>query len=57
VDEIHWFAAPSLLGAEARPALAELGIRRLAERVVLDVEEVRRLGKDLYVRARLGGRA
>lgn len=57
VDEIHWFAAPSLLGAEARPALAELGVRRLAERVALDVREVRRLGRDLYVRAWLGGPA
>jgi diaminohydroxyphosphoribosylaminopyrimidine deaminase/5-amino-6-(5-phosphoribosylamino)uracil reductase len=57
VDEIHWFAAPSLLGAEARPALAELGVTRLAERVALDVREVRRLGQDLYVRAWLGGPA
>ena len=57
VDEIHWFAAPSLLGAEARPALAGLGITRLAERVALDLREVRRLGEDLYVRAWLGGRA
>jgi len=56
VDELHWFVAPSLLGAEARPALAELGVRRLAERVALDVREVRRLGGDLYVRAWLGGR-
>jgi diaminohydroxyphosphoribosylaminopyrimidine deaminase/5-amino-6-(5-phosphoribosylamino)uracil reductase len=51
VDEIHWFAAPSLLGGDARPALAALGIRRLAERVALDVREVRRVGEDLYVRA------
>ena len=57
VDEIHWFAAPSLLGADARPALAELGITRLAERVTLDVREVRRLGQDLYVRGWLGGPA
>jgi diaminohydroxyphosphoribosylaminopyrimidine deaminase/5-amino-6-(5-phosphoribosylamino)uracil reductase len=57
VDEVHWFAAPSLLGAEARPALAELGVTRLAERVRLDVKEVRRIGKDLYVRAWLGGSA
>jgi diaminohydroxyphosphoribosylaminopyrimidine deaminase/5-amino-6-(5-phosphoribosylamino)uracil reductase len=57
VDELHWFAAPSLLGAEARPALAELGVSRLAERIALDVQEVRPLGKDLYVRAWLGGRA
>ena len=57
VDELHWFASPSLLGADARPALAELGVSRLAERIALDVREVRPLGKDLYVRACLGGRA
>ena len=60
VDELHWFAAPSLLGSEARPALGPLGIARLAERPALEVREVRRLGEDLYVRAeraRSGGRA
>jgi diaminohydroxyphosphoribosylaminopyrimidine deaminase/5-amino-6-(5-phosphoribosylamino)uracil reductase len=51
VDEIHWFVAPSLLGGDARPALAALGIPRLAERVALEVREVRRVGEDLYVRA------
>jgi len=57
VDELHWFVAPGLLGADARPAVAALGVRRLAGRVVLDVREVRRIGPDLYVRAWLGGRA
>lgn len=57
VDELHWFVAPSLLGAEARPALAGLGVERLAERIALDVKQVRRLGSDLYVRAWLGGPA
>src|SRR5262245_48960061 len=57
VDELHWFAAPSLLGADARPALAELGIGPLAARVALEVREVRRIGPDLYVRAWLGGSA
>ena len=51
VDELHWFAAPSLLGGDARPALAALGIPRLAQRVPLEVREVRRVGEDLYVRA------
>lgn len=49
VDEIHWFAAPSLLGADARPAVAELGIRRIARRLAIEVEVVRRLGADLYL--------
>jgi diaminohydroxyphosphoribosylaminopyrimidine deaminase/5-amino-6-(5-phosphoribosylamino)uracil reductase len=55
VDELHWFAAPSLLGGDARPALAALGVSRLARRVSLDVREVRRVGEDLYVRAWLAG--
>jgi diaminohydroxyphosphoribosylaminopyrimidine deaminase/5-amino-6-(5-phosphoribosylamino)uracil reductase len=53
VDELHWFLAPSLLGADARPALGALQIGGLAQRLVLDVREVRRLGPDLYVRALL----
>jgi diaminohydroxyphosphoribosylaminopyrimidine deaminase/5-amino-6-(5-phosphoribosylamino)uracil reductase len=53
VDELHWFAAPSLLGGDARPALAALGIESLAQRIPLEVAEVRRLGPDLYVRALL----
>ncbi len=49
VDELHWFAAPGLLGADARPAVGELGIRHLGDRPQLAVREVRRLGSDLYV--------
>ena len=30
VDELHWFAAPQLLGADARPAVGPLGVARLA---------------------------
>ena len=50
VDELHWFAAPSWLGAEGRPALGALGIRHLDERVVLADLRVSRLGDDLYLR-------
>ena len=53
VDELHWFLAGSLLGADARPALGALAIRALAERRGFDFREVRRLGRDLYVRALL----
>lgn len=57
VDELHWFAAPTLLGGDARPALGALGLRRLAERTDLEVGEVRRLGPDLYVHGLVHGRA
>jgi diaminohydroxyphosphoribosylaminopyrimidine deaminase/5-amino-6-(5-phosphoribosylamino)uracil reductase len=53
VDELHWFAAPAWLGGDARPALAELGIARLAERVELDEPIVSRVGGDLYIRGRV----
>jgi diaminohydroxyphosphoribosylaminopyrimidine deaminase/5-amino-6-(5-phosphoribosylamino)uracil reductase len=53
VDELHWFAAPAWLGGDARPALAELGIARLAERLELDEPIVSRVGGDLYIRGRV----
>ena len=51
VDELHWFAAPALLGADARPAVGALGLERLEDLARLDVREVRRSGPDLYVHA------
>ena len=53
VDELHWFAAPAWLGADARPALADLGIARLRDRIELDEPTVSRLGPDLYIRGRV----
>jgi diaminohydroxyphosphoribosylaminopyrimidine deaminase/5-amino-6-(5-phosphoribosylamino)uracil reductase len=53
VDELHWFLAPSLLGGDARPALAALGVTALANRPAFVLREVRRVGPDLYVRALL----
>ena len=53
VDELHWFAAPRLLGGDARAALGPLGIARLADAVSLRDPVLRRLGPDLHLRARL----
>jgi diaminohydroxyphosphoribosylaminopyrimidine deaminase/5-amino-6-(5-phosphoribosylamino)uracil reductase len=50
VDELHWFAAPAWLGADAVPALGPLGIRHLAARLALREARVSRLGRDLYIR-------
>ena len=55
VDELHWFAAPSLLGGDARPALGPLAIRRLAGRVALEGARVIRLGPDLYIHGKVAG--
>ncbi len=53
VDELHWFAAPSLLGGDARSAIAGLGVATLADRVRFEIADMRRLGSDLYVHALL----
>jgi diaminohydroxyphosphoribosylaminopyrimidine deaminase/5-amino-6-(5-phosphoribosylamino)uracil reductase len=49
VDEVHWYLAPGLLGADARPAIGELGVRALEKQTAIAVRRVRRLGQDLYV--------
>ncbi len=49
VDELHWFAAPSLLGGDGRAAIGALAISSLPTRPQLERLEVRRLGEDVYV--------
>lgn len=48
VDEMHWFAAPRLLGGDGLPALAGLGVRRLARAPELEELRVRRVGRDVH---------
>ncbi|MAJ61338.1 MAG: riboflavin biosynthesis protein RibD [Deltaproteobacteria bacterium] len=56
VDEIHWFLAPKLLGADGVSALGPLQIGRLAEAPQMSWESVRRTGSDLHLVGRLEGR-
>ena len=56
VDELHWIQAPILLGGDGRPALGELGVRRLADAVQLVGAKRRALGPDVHIQARPGGR-
>ncbi|MGI9432855.1 MAG: hypothetical protein ACR2PQ_11610, partial [Myxococcota bacterium] len=49
--EVHWFAAPTFLGGDARAAIGPLEVARLADRAQLELRRVRRLGRDLYVHA------
>jgi diaminohydroxyphosphoribosylaminopyrimidine deaminase/5-amino-6-(5-phosphoribosylamino)uracil reductase len=49
VDEVHWFAAPTLIGGDGRPALAALSLARLSSRIRLERQSVKRLGEDLYL--------
>ncbi|MDG2049738.1 MAG: bifunctional diaminohydroxyphosphoribosylaminopyrimidine deaminase/5-amino-6-(5-phosphoribosylamino)uracil reductase RibD [Myxococcota bacterium] len=53
IDEIHWFLAPRLLGAEGVSALGPLGIGRLAEAPKMSWESIRRTGPDLHLVGRL----
>jgi diaminohydroxyphosphoribosylaminopyrimidine deaminase/5-amino-6-(5-phosphoribosylamino)uracil reductase len=49
VDEIHWFAAPVLIGGDGRPAVAALQLSRLSSRIRFEVRSVKRMGEDLYL--------
>jgi diaminohydroxyphosphoribosylaminopyrimidine deaminase/5-amino-6-(5-phosphoribosylamino)uracil reductase len=53
VDELHWFVAPGVLGADARPAVGPLGVATLTQRARFEIADMRRLGPDLYVHAML----
>lgn len=55
VDEVHWFLAPRFIGGDGRPALAELGLSRLADTPTLADPRVRRLGGDLHLCGRVAG--
>lgn len=47
VDELLVYVAPLLLGGDARPLLAGLGIETMAERFALRTLDVRQVGEDL----------
>lgn len=51
VDELLLYQAPCLLGDRARPLAALPGIERLAQRRLLQWEDVRMVGADLRIRA------
>jgi diaminohydroxyphosphoribosylaminopyrimidine deaminase/5-amino-6-(5-phosphoribosylamino)uracil reductase len=49
VDELHWFAAPALIGGDGRPAVGALRLARLSSRIRFEIRSVKRLGGDLYL--------
>lgn len=53
VDEIHWFIAPRVIGADGRAALGPLRLGRLAEAEQFEAVEIRRLGDDVHLAARI----
>ena len=52
-DRYNWFVAPTLLGADARPALGDLGVRHLAQAPELGSPRLRRLGRDWLLEGRV----
>lgn len=57
VDELHWFAAPKILGGDARAALGALGVAKLSGGPELRDVQIRRVGTDLHLWGRVAGRA
>jgi diaminohydroxyphosphoribosylaminopyrimidine deaminase/5-amino-6-(5-phosphoribosylamino)uracil reductase len=54
IDEVHVFIASKLVGgATARSPIAGEGIAALSSALLLESPEIRQLGTDLYIRARL----
>ena len=49
LDEIHLFMAPTLLGSSARP-LVELPLVHMGEQLRLDLQELRAVGDDCWMR-------
>ena len=52
VDEILLYLAPCLMGQAAKGLFDLPGIDTMADRVALEIEDVRRIGPDLRIRAR-----
>ena len=52
IDELHLLLAPRLIGGDGRPVLGSLGVERLQRAVDLSDLEVRRIGRDLLLRAK-----
>jgi diaminohydroxyphosphoribosylaminopyrimidine deaminase/5-amino-6-(5-phosphoribosylamino)uracil reductase len=57
VDEIVLYLAPHLMGSAARGLFELPGIAVMADRLPLELIDVRAVGPDLRIRARLGGLA
>jgi diaminohydroxyphosphoribosylaminopyrimidine deaminase/5-amino-6-(5-phosphoribosylamino)uracil reductase len=50
VDEVHWFAAPKLIGDDGRSALGSLAVGSLSDALALENVHVRRVGDDFHLR-------
>ena len=55
VDEVLLYLAPSLIGDQARGLFAVPALTSLADKKVLRWQDVRRVGDDLRILARVAG--
>ncbi len=53
VDELVIYQAPHIMGSETRPMFSTPGWARLADRAVLDIVDLRQVGTDTRITARL----
>lgn len=54
VDEVVMYMAPKLMGSEARP-MAVLPLSAMSEALALEITDIRAVGKDWRITAKLGG--
>jgi diaminohydroxyphosphoribosylaminopyrimidine deaminase/5-amino-6-(5-phosphoribosylamino)uracil reductase len=48
IDRIEWFRAPILLGAEGRPGIGPLALKKLADAPRFERVAIREVGPDLW---------
>lgn len=52
IDELVIYMAPSLLGSEARGLFKLPGLSKMADRVQLDIQDIRKVGRDVRIIAK-----
>ena len=52
VDELVIYMAPHLMGDEAKGLFCLAGLSEMKDRISLDIQDVRMIGKDLRITAR-----
>lgn len=52
IDELVIYMAPSLLGGEARGLFKLPGLSKMADRVELDIQDIRKVGRDIRIIAK-----
>lgn len=53
VDELILYLAPKIMGSDGRGLLGALGLESMAEVIELDIQDVRQVGKDIRIVAKL----